>query len=176
MQGTFFAYYGSVLRSVSLLSMEAPQVSVFAYYMRAPRSCRALSSLTMGASSDQFLRILYGEPLRSVSSHTIYGGPLRSVSALTIYGAPSDQFLRILYGATSDQFLLVQYEGHCQIMPPPPSDLFLRFLYGAPLRLVSSLNICGPPQICFFAYYMGADQFRILTYYYFQNSSVNISG
>ena len=52
--------------------MGAPQISFFAYYMDVP--------------SDIFLCILYG-------------GPLRSVSSLTIWGPPTSQFLRLLYGA-----------------------------------------------------------------------------
>ena len=46
----------------------------------------------MGAPSYQFLCILYGAPLRPVSSHTIGG-------------LPSDQFLRLLNGGPSVQFL-----------------------------------------------------------------------
>ena len=111
-----------------------------------PHSGPFLSFLAyyMGAPSDQFLRIEYGGPLRSVSSlimeaslclffHTIWGpsdhffayyiGPPRSLSSLTIWGP-------------SDHFLLIQYGG-------PPQILFF------------SQNIWGPPQISFSAYYMG---------------------
>ena len=52
--------------------MGAPQTSFFAYYMGVP--------------SDLFL-------------HILYGGPLKSVSSLTIWGPPTGQFLRLLYGA-----------------------------------------------------------------------------
>ena len=46
-----------------------PQVSFFAYCMGFP--LRSVSSLTIGAPSVHFLRILYEGPLRLISSLTI---------------------------------------------------------------------------------------------------------
>ena len=69
-------------------------------------------------------------------------------------GAPLDKFLRKLYG------------GHLKSI----SSLTICLLYGGGgvggPRSVSSLTIWGLPQVCFFAYYMGApsDQFLRLLY------------
>ena len=86
---------------------------------------------------------------------------------------PSDQFLRILYwgpqltffayymGPPSDQFLLIQYRSpfkisflNCLLYGPSSSEEFILHTIG------------GPPQISFFAKYMGAlsDQFLRLLY------------
>ena len=155
-----------------LLYGSPSQISVFAYYMGGP--------------SDQFLR-LQGS-LRPVSLH-MPPPPPRSVVLLTMWGPLSDQFLRslhvyagtsgqflcILYGSPSNLFLCIRYGGRA------PSDQFLCLLYGSypppPLRSVSlrSMHISPPPpQISFFAYYMGApsDQFlRIL----FEGSLIPVS-
>ena len=90
-------------------------MSFFAYYMGPPSGqflrllygvpLRSVSSLTMWAPLYKLLRILYGGPLRSVSLFTI-GGPLRSVSSHTIWGPPSDQFLRLLIGDLQFSFSL----------------------------------------------------------------------
>ena len=140
---------------VSLHTILGPPDNSFACYMR-PHSGPFLSFLAyyMGAPSDQFLRIEYGGPLRSVSSlimeaslclffHTVWGpsdhffayynGAPRSLSSLTIWGP-------------SDHFLLIQYGG-------PPQILFF------------SQNIWGSPQISFSAYYMGLHQVSFCAYY-----------
>ena len=79
-QVSFFAYY-----------IGPPQISFCAYCLEVP--LRSVFSLTIWgpsdqffldeAPSDQFLHILYGGLLRSISSLTIWA-PLRSVSSLTI--------------------------------------------------------------------------------------------
>ena len=43
---------------------------------------------------------------------------------------------------------------------------FLYILYGSPLRSASSHTIWGPPQTCFFAYYMGAPSDQCLRLLY----------
>ena len=123
------------LRSVSLLTIcgplwavsllitiwGSPQVRFFAY-RGAPSSDQFLC-LPCGAPLDKFLRILYGCPLRSVSSHTIWGPPQIRFFAYYME-APSDMFLRILYGA--------------------PLRLVFSLTKWGPLRSVSSLTIWGP--------------------------------
>ena len=128
----------------------------------------------MGASSDQFLRILYSGPPQVIFFayrepsvqflRILYGTPgpppsdkflcflcgglFRSVSSHTIWGASSGQFLRVLYvEAPLDNFLRLLYGA--------PSGQFLRLLYGAPLRSISLLPMWGPLQISFFVYYIG---------------------
>ena len=99
----------------------------------------------MGAPSDQFLRIEYGGPIRSVSSlimeaslclFSYYMRAPGMISLHTILGPP-DHFLRLLYGA--------------------PQISFFSYNMGAPFRSVSLFTIWGPPpQISFFACYRGA--------------------
>ena len=160
-----------------------PQTSFFACYMR-PHPGPFLSFLAyyMGVPSDQFLRIEYGGPLRSVSSLIIeaslclffffilYGGPSdhffvyyigasRSLASLTIWG-PSNHFLLIQYGGPSHISFVVYY------MPPTPLRSFFFACYrGPPQILVSSQNIWGPPQISLPAYYMGPPQVIFFVYY-----------
>ena len=84
---SFFSYnIGAPLRSVSLLTICPPplQISFFACY-RGGHLRFYFFSKYMGASSDQFLRLLYGVPLRLVS-------------LLTIWAPPPDQFLCLLCG------------------------------------------------------------------------------
>ena len=149
-------------------SHSGPFLSFLAYYMGAP--------------SDQFLRIEYGGPLRSVSSlimeaslcgfFSYYMGTPQIISLHTILGPQITFFAyymgslrsvssQTIWGPLSDQFRCLLYG--------PPSDQFLcmllggnlRFwflhkIYGAPLRSVSPLTIWGrPAQVSFFAYYMG---------------------
>ena len=112
-----------------------------------PHSGPFLSFLAyyLGAPSEQFLRIDYGGPLRSVYSlimeasilmyfFILYGAP-RIISLHSILGPP-DHFLRLLYGA--------------------PQVSFFSYNMGAPLRSLSLFTIWGPPQISFFACYRGA--------------------
>ena len=89
--------------------MGAPQISFFSYSMLTPlRSVSphttwgspqiSLFSYYMGVPLDQFLCLLYGDPLRSDSLHTIWGplsdqllrilnwGSLRSIFSHTIWG------------------------------------------------------------------------------------------
>ena len=136
----------------------------------------------MGAPSDQFLRIEYGGPLRSVSSlimeaslcvfFSYYMRTPQIISLHTILGPQITFFVfymgplrsvssHTIWGLLSDQFRCLLYG--------PPSDQFLcmllrghlRFwflhkIYGGPLRSVSPLTISGrPPRVSFFAYYMG---------------------
>ena len=64
--------YGGPLRSVSSHTIWGPLRSVSSLTSSTPPSPRSLSSLIIwGPPSGQFLRLLYGGPLRSVSSHTI---------------------------------------------------------------------------------------------------------
>ena len=124
------------LRSFLCILYWGPQITFFAYHMGPHRSLSshtiwgATSDLIfftkyMGASSDQFLRLLYGAPLRLVSVLTIWV-PLRSVSVHTFWGPLSDKFFLLLDGALSDQFI--------------------RILYGpGTLRSISLLTICGGP-------------------------------
>ena len=148
----------------------------------------------MGAPSDQFLRIEYGGPLRSVSSlimeaslcpfFILYGGP--QIIFCTLYWGPQITFFVYYMGPLisvsfhtisvplSDQF-------HCLLYAPPPfrsvslhviggGGGHLRFyfflkIYGGHLRSVSPLTICGPSQVSFFAYYMGPLQVSFFSYY-----------
>ena len=113
--------------------MRAPQTSSFACYMQ-PHSGPFLSFLAyyMGASSDQFLRIEYGGPLRSVSSlimeaslcpfFILYGGP--QIIFCILYWGPQITFFayymgplrsvssHTISGPLSDQF-------HCLLYAPP---------------------------------------------------------
>ena len=147
--------------------MEPPQISFFAHYM--------------GASSGKFLRLLYVEAPLDNFLRLLYGAPLRSVSSLTIWGPPQINFFASNVRASSDQFLRILYKGPLRSFSSPiggpqviffayrgPSVQFLCILYWAPLRLISSLTIWGPlgsisshtiwepPQTCFFASYMRA--------------------
>ena len=72
-----------------------PQTSSFAGYIR-PHSGPFLSFLAynMGVSSDQFLRIEYGGPLRSVSSLIMEASLCQFLH--TIWGPPA-HFLCLLY-------------------------------------------------------------------------------
>ena len=117
----------------------------------------------MGAPSGQFLRLLNAPPppppppgqfvslpiwgpLRPVSSLITMWGSLRSVSLHTIGGVPSDQFLWLLCGG--------------------PFRSGSSHTIWAPLMSVSSFTIWSPPQINFFADYVGApsDQFLGIPY------------
>ena len=81
------------------------QINFFAYYK--------------GALSDQFLRILFGSPFGSVLL-ILYGGPLRSISSLTKW-APRSVFLLTIWGPPQTSFFA--YELLCEA----PSDLFLAY-------------------------------------------------
>ena len=115
-----------------------PFLSFLAYYIGGPSDqflrieyggpLRSVSSLIMEASLGLFFCILYGDPVISVSLHAI------SVSSQNISG-PLDQFLLLLYVA---QLRLV-------------SSLTIR----GPLRSVSVHTFWGPSQISVFSYYMG---------------------
>ena len=91
----------------------------------------------MVVPSDQFLRLPYymgAPPPRSVYS-LLCGGPLRSVSLLTNWGPLRSDSLHTMGDRPLDQFSLT--------------------IWG-PLRSDFSLTICPPPpQISFFAYYVG---------------------
>ena len=136
----------------------------------------------MGAPSDQFLRIKYGGPFRSVSLFImeaslclffiLYGGP-QLISLHTILGPP-DHFLRLqllTIWSPSDQFLLIQYGGPSQIsfivyyMRPPLRSVSLHAIGGPPQILFFSQNVWGPSQISFSAYYMGPPQVSFFAYY-----------
>ena len=118
-----------------------PFISFLAYYMGAP--------------SEQFLRIDYGGPLRSVYSQLlwrsrslciffillVYVGP-RIISLHSILGPP-DHFLRLLYGGPQVSFFHTM---------------------GAPLRSLSLFTIWAPPpQISFFACYRGPPQILVFS-------------
>ena len=123
-QVSFFSYY-----------RRPPQISLFAYFMfcfsmifcnkiflykkklYGSPSGRFLHLLYLGAPLDKFLRLLYGPPLRSVSSITICPPP------------PPDQFLCLLcgplWGPLQISFFAYYIVG--------PLNQFLRLLYGGPL-------------------------------------------
>ena len=96
-----------------------------------------------GASSDLFLHILYGGPLRSVYLLTIWGPP--QVSFFVYYIPPSGKFLCLHMGGPQISFFAYYMR--------PPSDQFLRLLYGGgPL---SSLNLLyGAPMTILFFYFL----------------------
>ena len=111
---------GPPIRSVSSHAIWGPlQICFFSYYLGAP--------------SNHFLRILYGDPLKSVFMHIIWG-PLKSVSSHTIWG----------------RLVFAYYVG------APPQINFIAHYMGLPHMIISlsSDTIWGLPQICFFAYYM----------------------
>ena len=133
----------------------------------------------MGAPSDQFLRIEYGGPLRSVSLlimeaslclfFVLYGGPSnhffpyyieapRSLSSLTIWGPLSDQFHCLLYGSPLRSVSLHAIGG-------PPQILFFSQNIWGPIRSVSPLTIWGTPHVNLFAYYMGPTQISYCAYF-----------
>ena len=120
----FFAYYMGPLRSVSSLNIWGPpQVSFFAYNMGA--TFRSVSSLTKGATSDQFFRLLCG-------------APLDKFLCILHMGAPSGQFLRFNYYRGPHQISFFAYHMGA------PSDQFLCILYGGTIRSVSSHTIWNP--------------------------------
>ena len=111
--------------------MGPPLISFFAY--------------CIGTPSGQFLRLLYGGPLRSISLLTMWGTP--KVNFFAYYmGARSGQFLRLLYGA--------------------PPIIFPHIIWGPPQISFFAYYI-GAPQACFFAYYMGTprDEFLCLLHH-----------
>ena len=143
-----------------------------------PHSGPFLSFLAyyMGAPSEQFLRINYGGPLRSVYSLNMEASIL--MYFFILYGGLSDHFFAYYIGAPrshssltiwgpSGQFLLIQYGGPSQItfidyyMPPPPppqisffacyrgatSDYIFFTKYMGPPRSVSPLTIWGPLRL-----------------------------
>ena len=136
-------------------SHSGPFLSFFAYYMGAP--------------SDQFLRIEYGGPLRSVSSlimeaslcgffFSYYMETPQIISLHTILGPP-DHFLRLLYGAPQISFFSYNMGAPLRSVSlftiwAPLRSVSLHAIRGPPQILVSSQNIWGPPQISFSAYYM----------------------
>ena len=115
-QVNFFSYnMGAPLRSLSLFTIWGPpQISFFACYRGATSDFSSFTKYMGQASSDQFLRLLYGAPLRLVSLLTIWG-PLRLVSVHTFWVPLSDQFFLLLYGAPSDHFFRILYGGTPQI-------------------------------------------------------------
>ena len=154
---SFFHTIWGPLESFLCILYWGPHITFFAYYMGPLRS---VSSHTIwGPLSYQFHCLLCAPPPPQISFfacyrgatshlgffHKIYGGPLRSVSPLTIWGPLRSVSVHTFWEPFSDQFFLL--------------------LYGAPLRSVFSLTM-GPPQISFFAYYMGgpSDQFLRLLY------------
>ena len=98
-----------------------------------PPSGRFLHLLYVGAPLDKFLRLLYGPPLRSVSSLTIW--------------PPQINFFAYCVGAPSDEFLRILYRG-------PPQVSFFAY-YGWPPQFSFFAYYMGVPQINLFAYYMG---------------------
>ena len=134
----------------------------------------------MGSPSEQFLRIDYGGPLRSVYSlimeasilmyffHTIWG-PLGSFLCIVYWGPQITFFAyymgplrsvssHTIWGPLSDHF-------HCLLYGAPLRSVSLHAIGGPPQILVFSQNIWGPPQISFSAYYMGPPQVSFFAYY-----------
>ena len=147
---------GGLLRSVPLPTIwGSPEISFFAYYIRAP--LRSVSSLTKLSPSDQLYRLLYAPPPRLVSVLTIWG-PLRSVFVDTtnIWGPPQVSFFAYYRGPPQISFF-AYYMG-------PPQVSFFAYYMGASLCQFLRL-LCGTPQISFFAYYTGPPQISFLAYY-----------
>ena len=110
-----------------------PLRSVSSHTIWDPSSGQFLCLLYVGAPLDNFLRLLYGGPLRSVFSLT--WGPLRSIFLLTMWGPLQISFFAYYMG---------------------PLRSVSSLTIGGPLNSVFSHTIWGLPQINFFAYYMGA--------------------
>ena len=91
-------YRGSIRSVFSLTIRAPPQVSFFAYYMGHPQI--SFFAHTIWGSSQTCFFAYYMEAPSDQSQflRLLYGGPLRPVSSLTIWGPPPDQFLCILYG------------------------------------------------------------------------------
>ena len=133
----------------------------------------------MGASSDQFLHLLWRPPYVLFS---YYIGALRSFFLYTILGPP-DHFLRLLYGAPQISFFSYNIGAPLRsvslftICPPSLKSVslhaiggHLRFyffhkIYGGLLRSVSPLTIWGPPQVSLFAYYVRPPQISFCVYF-----------
>ena len=136
-----------------------------------PHSGPFLSFLAyyMGAPSEQFLRIDYGGPLRSVYS-LIMEASILIYFFHTIWG-PLGSFLCIVYCGPQITFF-AYYMGPLRSVSShtiwgPLSDHFHCLLYGAPLRSVSLHAIGGATSdFSFFTKYMGlsSDQFLRLLY------------
>ena len=150
-QITFFVYYMGPFRSVSshtiwgplsdqfhclLYGIPPPQISFFACY-RGATSDSIFITKYMGASSDQFLRLLYGALLSLVSLITMWG--------------PSDQFLCILFGSPSQISFFFYWMGSPLVSffayyrRPPQISLFAYYMPPPPIRSISSFTICGGP-------------------------------
>ena len=122
-----------------------------------PHSGPFLSFLAyyMGAPSEQFLRIDYGGPLRSVYS-LIMEASILMYFFHTIWG-PLGSFLCIVYCGPQITFF-AYYMG-------PLRSVSSHTIWG-PLRSLSLFTIWGPPQISFFACYRGAtSDFSFFTKY-----------
>ena len=133
-----------------------PQTSSFACYMR-PHSGPFLSFLAyyMGAPSEQFLRIDYGGPLRSVYS-LIMEASILIYFFHTIWG-PLGSFLCIVYWGPQITFF-AYYMGPLRSVSShtiwgPLSDHFHCLLYGAPLRSVSLHVIGGGGHLRFYFFH-----------------------
>ena len=158
-----------------------------------PHSDPFLSFLAyyMGAPSEQFLRINYGGPLRSVYSlnmeasilmyffHTIWG-PLGSFFCILYWGSQITFFAyymgplwsvssHTIWGPFSDHF-------HCLLYAPPQisffacyrgatSDFIFFTKYMAPPPDQFLRLLYGAPQVSFFAYYMGPHQISFCVYF-----------
>ena len=121
LQISFFAYYiGGPVRSFSS-PIRGPQFSFFTYYMGPPQINFFASYV--GASSDQFLRILYSGPPQVI---------------FFAYRGPSVKFLRILYGPPLRSISLLPRWGPLQIS-------FFAYYIGGLFRSISSRTICGGP-------------------------------
>ena len=111
----------------------APQTSSFACYMW-PHSGPFLSFLAY---------YIWGLP--QISFFTYYGGLL--MSFFILYGGPSDHFFAYYIGAPRSLSSLTIWS---------PSDHFLLIQYGVPSQISFIVYyMAPPPQISFFACYMG---------------------
>ena len=68
---SYYSIWGPTDQFLCLLYGDLPEISFFAYYMRAP--LRSVSSLTIWVPIRSFFRILFKAPLRSASLLTIWG-------------------------------------------------------------------------------------------------------
>ena len=133
-----------------------PEISFFAYYnMRA--SLRSVSSPTMEAPLDQFLRILFRG--HSQTRFFAYYMGAAQISFFAYYrGGGGAQISFFAYYMGPPQ---VSFFAYYICAPPPPISFFAYYIAPPPSDQFFAYYK-GPPQISFFAYYMGPLQINSL--------------
>ena len=127
-----------------------------------------LRLLYVEAPLDNFLRLLYGTPLWSVSSLTIWGPALQINFFASYVGASSDQFFCILYiggplRSFSSPIRGPQFSFFTYYMGPPQINVFASYV-GASSDQFLRILYSGPPQVIFFAYREPSVQFLRILY------------